>query len=292
MTFPSPSLPPTAGFGLRHPHVLQVIDRPPAVDWVEVHTENYMSPGGPRLRQLEAVRQNHELSLHGVGLSLGSVDEPDAGHLRRIRAVAERFDAAAVSDHIAWVRAPLDSGGASLNDLLPLPCTEEALDVLVRNIGIFQDALGRQVMVENPSMYLEFAGAELGHAEFVAETVRRAGCGLLLDVNNIHVSACNLGFDANDYLDLMPFEAVGEIHLAGHAERETPTGTLLVDDHGSRVRDAVWDLYERAIARTGPVPTLIEWDSCIPELDVLLAETAEAQRRMDALAPAPRQARA
>lgn len=283
MTDISPSLPPTAGFGLRHPHVLQVIDRPPAVDWVEVHTENYMSPGGPRLRQLEAVRERFDLSLHGVGLSLGSVDEPDPGHLRRIRALSDRFRPAAVSDHIAWVRAPLSSGGASLNDLLPLPCTGEALDVLVRNIGIFQDALGRRVMVENPSMYLEFAGGELDHAEFVAEAVRRSGCGLLLDVNNIHVSACNLGFDAADYLDRMPFEAVGEIHLAGHAERETPTGTLLVDDHGSHVRDDVWALYERALERLGPVPTLIEWDTCIPELDVLLAETAEAQRRMDAL---------
>ncbi|PJK29120.1 DUF692 domain-containing protein [Minwuia thermotolerans] len=291
MNPPASSLPPTAGFGLRHPHVLQVIDRPPAVDWVEVHTENYMYPGGPRLRQLEAVRERFDLSLHGVGLSLGSVDEPDRDHLKRIRALADRFRPAAISDHIAWVRAPKAAGGASLNDLLPLPCTEEALETLARNIAIFQDALGRRVMVENPSMYLEFAGAEMDHAEFVAETVRRAGCGLLLDVNNIHVSARNLGFDASDYLDRMPFEAVGEIHLAGHAERETPGGTLLIDDHGSRVRDEVWALYERALDRLGAVPTLIEWDTCIPDLRVILAETAKAQRRMDALA-GPRRATA
>lgn len=278
------SLPPTAGFGLRHPHVLQVIERPPAVDWVEVHTENYMYPGGPRLRQLEAVRERFQLSFHGVGLSLGSVDEPDRDHLKRIRHLVDRFEPAAVSDHIAWVKAPAAAGGASLNDLLPLPCTEEAVAILARNVGIFQDAIGRQVMIENPSMYLEFDGGELDHAAFVAETVRRAGCGLLLDVNNIHVSAANLGFDADDYLDAMPFEAVGEIHVAGHTSRETPGGVLLLDDHGSRVRDEVWRLHDRALAKTGPVATLMEWDTDIPELDVLLEEVASAQRRLDAAA--------
>ncbi|WP_417518961.1 DUF692 domain-containing protein [Minwuia sp.] len=279
------SLPPTAGFGLRHPHVLQVIDRPPAVDWIEVHTENYMSPGGPRLRQLEAIRERFAVSFHGVGLSLGSVDEPDRHHLKRIRALADRFHPAAISDHIAWVRAPRAVGGQSLTDLLPLPCTEEAVATLARNIGIFQDAIGREILIENPSMYLEFAGAEMDHAAFVAETVSRAGCGLLLDVNNIHVSATNLGFEAETYLDAMPFDAVGEIHLAGHTERETPTGTLLLDDHGSRVRPSVWTLYEAAIARTGPVATLVEWDTDIPELDVLLDEVAQAQSRLDALGP-------
>lgn len=278
------SLPPTAGFGLRHPHVLQVIARPPAVDWVEVHTENYMYPGGPRLRQLEAVRERFQLSFHGVGLSLGSVDEPDRDHLKRIRSLVDRFAPAAVSDHIAWVKAPAAAGGASLNDLLPLPCTEEAVAVLARNVGIFQDAIGRQVMIENPSMYLEFAGGELDHAAFVAETVRRAGCGLLLDVNNIHVSATNLGFDADDYLGAMPLEAVGEIHVAGHTSRETPSGVLLLDDHSSRVRDEVWRLYDRALAKTGPVATLMEWDTDIPELDILLKEVASAQTRLDAAA--------
>lgn len=275
------SLPPTAGFGLRHPHVLQVIDRPPAVDWIEVHTENYMMPGGPALRQLQAVRERFQVSFHGVGLSLGSVDEPSRDHLRRIRNLVDRFQPSAVSDHIAWVRAPHTVGGASLNDLLPLPCTEEAVDVLARNVGIFQDAIGRQVMIENPSMYLEFAGAELDHAAFVAETVARAGCGLLLDVNNIHVSASNLGFDAGTYLQAMPFDAVGEIHLAGHTERTTPTGTLLLDDHGSRVRDSVWDLYDAALSQTGAVATLVEWDTDIPELPVLLGEVETAQARLD-----------
>lgn len=275
------SLPPTAGFGLRHPHVLQVIDRPPAVDWIEVHTENYMSPGGPGLKQLHAVREIFDVSFHGVGLSLGSVDEPSREHLQRIRELVDRFQPAAVSDHIAWVRAPQSIGGASLNDLLPLPCTEEAVSVLAHNVGIFQDAIGRQVMIENPSMYLEFAGGELDHAAFVAETVSRAGCGLLLDVNNIHVSASNLGFNADAYLDVMPFDAVGEIHLAGHAERQTPSGTLLLDDHGSRVRGSVWDLYEAALKRSGPVATLVEWDTDIPELPVLLAEVEAAQSRLD-----------
>lgn len=282
------NLPPTAGFGLRHPHVLQVIDRPPAVDWVEVHTENYMYAGGPRLKQLSAIRENHQLSFHGVGLSLGSVDEPDRSHLMRIRSLVDRFEPSAVSDHIAWVRAPRASGGASLNDLLPLPCTDEAVSVMARNIDIFQNAIGRQVLIENPSMYLEFSGADMDHAAFVAEIIARAGCGLLLDVNNIQVSATNLGFDALGYLAAMPFDAVGEIHLAGHAERNTPTGTLLLDDHGSRVRDSVWQLYEAALQRTGPVPTLVEWDTDIPELPVLLAEVSAAQARLDGVDEARR----
>ncbi|MEC9344933.1 MAG: DUF692 domain-containing protein [Pseudomonadota bacterium] len=282
------TLPQTAGFGLRHPHVLQVIDRPPAVDWVEVHTENYMVAGGPLLRQLEAVRDRFALSLHGVGLSLGSVDEPDRGHLDRIRRLERHFAPAAVSDHVAWTHAPAVAGNAGLNDLLPLPCTDEAIEVLARNIGIFQDVLGRQVLVENPSMYLEFAGAEHDHAAFMAEVVRRAGCGLLLDVNNIHVSATNLGFDALDYLARMPFEAVGEIHLAGHASRDVGGRELLIDDHGSRVRPEVWRLFEAALEHTGPVPVLIEWDTDIPGIDVLLDETAAAQARLDRLSGTPR----
>lgn len=286
------SLPPTAGFGLRHPHVLQVIDRPPAVDWVEVHTENYMVSGGPRLRQLAAVRERFALSLHGVGLSLGSVDEPDRDHLARIRRLERRFTPAAISDHVAWTRAPAIAGAAGLNDLLPMPCTEEAVAVLARNIGIFQDAIGRQVLVENPSMYLAFDGAELDHAAFMAEVVRRAGCGLLLDVNNIHVSATNLGFDAGDYLARMPLERTGEIHLAGHASRHSGGRDLLIDDHGSPVRPAVWSLFEAALALTGPVPVLVEWDTDIPDLDVLLAETAAAQSRLDRALATPRRAQA
>lgn len=295
MKGPITSLPPTAGFGLRHPHVLEVIDRPPAIDWVEVHTENYMVAGGPRLAQLDAIRERFALSFHGVGLSLGSVDEPDKAHLKRIRDLVDRYRPAALSDHIAWVRAPAEMAdgaisGASMNDLLPLPCTEEAVTILARNIAIFQDATGCRVMVENPSMYAAFAGAEMDHAAFVAEVVQRAGCGLLLDVNNIHVSAHNLGFDAASYLAAMPFHAVGEIHLAGHAERTDGLGTLLIDDHGSRVRNAVWALYDQAIRATGPVPTLVEWDTEIPALDVLLAEVSTAQNHLDALAETPRAA--
>jgi len=277
------SLPPTAGFGLRHPHVLQVIDRPPAVDWVEVHTENYMADGGPALRQLEAVREHYKLSFHGVALSLGSVDEPDRAHMQRIRDLATRFAPASISEHIAWVRAPASVGGASLNDLLPLPCTDEAVRTMARNIGIFQDALGRQILIENPSMYLEFQGAEMDHAAFVHAVVTEAGCGLLLDVNNIHVSAHNLGFDARAYLDAMPMNAIGEIHLAGHTSRATPSGSLLLDDHGSRVIDPVWELYDRALQATGPVPSLVEWDTDIPELETLLAEVAKAQTFLDGL---------
>ncbi len=278
------SLPPTAGFGLRHPHVLQVIDRPPAIDWIEVHTENYMVQGGPRLRQLDAIAERFRISFHGVGLSLGSVDEPSPDHLKRIRDLARRYRPAALSEHIAWVKGPASIGAPGMNDLLPLPCTEEAVDVLARNIGIFQDVTGCQVMVENPSMYLAFDGDEMDHAALVSETIARARCGLLLDVNNIHVSAHNLGFDARAYLDAMPFASVGEIHLAGHTSRSTPSGPLLLDDHGSRVIPEVWALYESAIARTGAVATLVEWDTDIPELPVLLEEVSKAQTRLDALA--------
>ena len=267
-----------AGIGLRHPHLEDLVERPPAgLAWVEVHTENYMAEGGPRLRQLELVRERYALSFHGVGLSLGSADPPDPAHLARIKALADRFEPALMSEHVAWSV----EGGHYLNDLFPIPYTEEALELVSRNIRVAQDALGRRLLVENPSSYLRFVDSTLPECEFVAELVRRSGCGLLLDVNNVHVSARNHGFDVGDYLATMPGDAVGEYHLAGHAEVEVDGVPLLIDDHASRVAPAVWGLFERALAAFGPRPTLVEWDNAIPPLAVLLEERAAAQGRLE-----------
>jgi uncharacterized protein (UPF0276 family) len=275
---PQPALWTAAGIGLRHPHLAQLIEAPPAgLRWVEVHTENYMADGGPRLRQLELIRERYALSFHGVGLSLGSADPPDAEHLARIRRLAERFEPVLLSEHIAWSV----ENGHYLNDLFPIPYTEEALVIVSRNIRIAQDALARPLMVENPSSYLRFVDSTMPECEFVAELSRRAGCGILLDVNNIHVSACNHGFDTGEYLATIPREAVGEFHLAGHAVSEIDGSTILIDDHASRVIPAVWTLFEATLARIGPRPTLIEWDNAIPPLEVLLEERALAQGRLD-----------
>jgi uncharacterized protein (UPF0276 family) len=267
-----------AGIGLRYLHLGELIERPPAgLAWVEVHTENYMAAGGPRLRQLELVRERYALSFHGVGLSLGSADPPDPAHLARIKALADRFEPALMSEHVAWSV----EGGHYLNDLFPIPYTEEALELVSRNIRVAQDALGRRLLVENPSSYLRFVDSTMPECQFVAELVPRSGCGLLLDVNNVHVSARNHGFDVGEYLAAMPGDAVGEYHLAGHAEVEVDGVPLLIDDHASRVVPAVWDLFERALAAFGPRPTLVEWDNAIPPLAVLLEERAAAQGRLE-----------
>lgn len=272
-------VPVAAGIGLRHPHVAELIERPPAdLLWVEVHTENYMVDGGPRLRQLELIRDHFSLSFHGVGLSLGSADEPDRAHLARIRRLCDRFDPGLVSEHIAWSV----EGGHYLNDLFPIPYTEEALDTVARNIRIAQDALGRRIMIENPSSYLRFLDSTMPECRFVAELAARADCDLLLDVNNIHVSAHNHGFAVDDYLAAIPAGRVKELHLAGHARVEVDGELLLIDDHASQVIPEVWALYERTLAAIGRRPTLIEWDNDIPPLSLLMGERAQAQARLDA----------
>lgn len=266
-----------AGIGLRHPHVALLIEEPQAdLAWVEVHTENYMAEGGPRLRQLELIRERYALSFHGVGLSLGSADPPDLAHLARVRRLVDRFAPALLSEHIAW---SIESGHY-LNDLFPIPYTEEALSVVARNVAIAQDALGRRLMVENPSSYLRFVDSTMPECEFVAELARRADCGILLDVNNIHVSAHNHGFDVTDYLNAIPSALIGEFHLAGHATCEVEGRPLLIDDHASRVDEQVWGLFDATLERYGPRPTLIEWDNGIPPLPVLLDERTAAQRRL------------
>ncbi|WP_448203841.1 MNIO family bufferin maturase [Azospirillum sp. sgz302134] len=271
---PSPSIPPRAGVGLRHRHVADFLTAPPDVAWIEVHSETYLAAGGPRLRALEAIRRDFPLSCHGVGLSLGSADGVDPRHLERLAVLYARLQPELVSDHLAWSSA----GGAYLNDLLPLPYTEEALETVRRNVEQVQEALKRPILVENPSRYLSFAQSTIPEPEFLAELARRTGCGLLLDVNNIHVSAHNVGLDPLHCLSALPAGAVGEIHVAGHAVHDTGRGTLLIDDHGSTVADPVWDLLAEALRRTGPRPVLVEWDTRVPELPVLLAEAVRADR--------------
>ncbi len=234
--------------------------------------------GGPTPAILDDVRQHYPISLHGVGLSLGSVDPLSADHLARIRALIDRFRPGLVSEHLSW--SVVD--GVYLADLLPLPMTEEALDVVCRNVEHAQYVLKRQLLVENPSSYLRYRHSTIPEWEFLAAVAQRTGCGLLCDVNNIYVSCCNHGWSASDYLAALPRQAIGEIHLAGHAVREFHDGRVLrIDDHGSKVSAAVWALYAEAVARFGCVPTLIEWDTDVPPLQVLITEARSAQDVLD-----------
>jgi len=261
------------GIGLRAPHVAEVLATRPPIAWLEAHAENYMG-GGSALRDLEVLRRDYPLSLHGVGLSLGSADGLDARHLSRLRALVERVQPRLVSEHLSWSIA----GGAYLNHLLPLPYTAESLALIAVHVEQVQAVLRRRILIENPSSYLRFRDSTIAEAEFLAELARRTGCGLLCDVNNIYVSAENVGLDAERYLDTLPAWAIGEIHLAGHSVNDADGRPILIDDHGSRVTEGVWALYARALARFGPVPTLIEWDTNLPPLAVLLEEAATADR--------------
>jgi uncharacterized protein (UPF0276 family) len=269
----SSPLPPAAGIGLRSPHVRQVQDERPAVPWLEIHSENYYVDGGPALATLERIRHDYPLSLHGVGMSLGSTDPLDRTHLAKLARLIERTEPALVSEHLCWSGV----GGRVLNDLLPLAYTEEALAHVCARVAEVQDVLGRTILIENVSSYLAFAEATIPEWEFVAALARRTGCKLLCDVNNIYVNAMNHGFDADAYLAALPSEAIAEIHLAGFEA----TPICLVDTHGAPVAPPVWALYRRAIARFGPVPTLIEWDTDIPPLAMLLAEAATAQQILE-----------
>ena len=268
------SLPAAAGIGLRAPHVAAVERERPGVAWLEVHSENYYAGGGPALAALDRIRRDYPLSLHGVGMSLGSADPLDRAHLAKLRRLIARSAPALVSEHLCWSGV----GGRSLNDLLPLPYTEEALDHVCTRVAEVQDAIGRELAVENVSSYLAFAESTIPEWEFVATVARRTGCKLLLDVNNVYVNAVNHGFDAGAYVAAIPREAVAEIHLAGFTQR----GALLIDTHGAPVAPDVWALYARALERFGPVPTLVEWDVDIPPLATLVAEAATAQAMIEA----------
>ena len=266
------TVPAAAGIGLRFQHHRAVLETRPAVAWLEVHTENYMG-GGPSIRTLEAIRHDYPVSLHGVGLSLGSADGLDEAHLERIREVVRRIQPGLVSEHLSWSVV----AGTYLADLLPLPMTEEALAIVCRHVEQTQDWLQRRILVENPSSYLRYSHSTIPEWDFLAAVAQRTGCGILCDVNNIYVSACNHGWDASTYLAALPKGAVGEIHLAGHTLKQIENGqSLCIDDHGSRVAPAVWALYAQALARFGRVSTLVEWDTNLPPLDVLLDEAAQA----------------
>lgn len=262
----------TAGLGLKPRHYEEARDCPAAGLWFEVHPENYLVDGGPRLAWLHAIRDRHPVSLHGVALSLAADAPPDPAHLARLKTLADRIDPALVSEHLAWSAWR----GTYLPDLLPFPRTQEALVRICANVSAAQDALGRRLAVENPSHYLRIDGHEYGEIDFLAELSRRTGCGLLLDVNNVHVSANNLGFDPVQYIDDFPAAAVMEIHLAGHSRDPELGERLLVDSHDAPVSEAVWALYARLVARIGPRPTLIERDDQLPEFRALLQERDRA----------------
>ena len=263
---------PSAGLGLKPSHFAEALAAPADGLWFEVHPENYMVAGGPRLRWLEAIRARHPLSLHGVALSLASDGASDEAHLARFAELVRRFEPALVSEHLAWST----SQGAYLPDLLPFPRTSEALARIAGNVGRVQDALGRRIAIENPSHYLALEGHAWDEIGFLAELARRSGCGLLLDVNNVFVSARNLGGSAESYVDAFPGELVMEVHLAGHSADPALGLALLVDSHDAPVAPEVWALYERLIARIGPRPTLIERDDYLPGFAELMAERATA----------------
>lgn len=280
-------VPARAGVGLKPQHAETVLGGRPDVGFFEVHAENYMGAGGPPHRLLEAVRDRYPLSVHGVGMSIGGPDPLDRAHLARLRAVVERYRPGLVSEHLAWST----HDGAFLNDLLPVPLTVAVLDRVAAHVAEVQDALGRPVLIENPSSYLAFAESAIPETEFLGRLAERTGCGLLLDVNNVRVSATNLGYDPVGYLDAFPVEHVGEIHLAGYDEEvEADGGRLLIDAHGSPVRPDVWPLFHHALALTGPVPTLIEWDNAIPDWPTLHAEAQAADAVLAGYAGGPRQA--
>ena len=264
----------TAGIGLRPPHYQAILAQQPAVSFLEVHSENFFGDGGQPLKYLARFREDYPISTHGVGLSLGSTDPLDGDHLKKLKRLVDRIDPVLVSEHLCWVGV----NDRFLNDLLPLPYTAESLEHVVRRVGEVQDFIKRPILIENISSYLEFVESTIPEWEFVRDVASRAGCQILLDVNNIHVNAVNHDFDAFTYLDTIAPGSVGEIHLAGFQD----TGEVLIDTHGSTVCDEVWRLYKYAVQRFGNVPTLIEWDTDIPELSILLGEAEKANRILEA----------
>jgi uncharacterized protein (UPF0276 family) len=266
-------LPPGAGVGFKPEHFDAISRDAPPLAFFEVHAETYMGDGGRPHAQLAFVRERFALSIHGVGLSIGGEEPLDKAHLARLRSLIDRYQPESFSEHLAWS----SHGGAFFNDLLPVPYTVETLSRITRHIDQVQDTLSRRMLLENPSTYVRFEESTIHEVEFLAALVARTGCGLLLDVNNVFVSAINHGTDARAYLTNFPFEAVGEIHLGGHDDDTDDAGApLLIDAHGSPVADPVWTLFEEVIARTGPLPSLVEWDNDVPEWPVLRAEAQRA----------------
>ena len=270
-------IPDRAGIGLRAAHYRDVLESLPSVGWLEVHSENYFGEGGAPLYYLDRIRAHYPLSLHGVGLSLGSTDPLDVGHLAKLKALIERFEPGLVSDHLSWSSV----NGLHFNDLLPLPYTEESLAHVARRVLIVQQHLGHRLLVENPSTYAQFAESCIPEAEFLAELARRTGCGILLDVNNVYVSACNHRLDPRRYIDSIPARHVAEIHLAGFTRNGADGAEILIDTHSRPVAAEVWALFAHAVERFGPRPTLVEWDADLPPLAMLAAEAGHAQALLE-----------
>jgi uncharacterized protein (UPF0276 family) len=267
-----------AGTSFKAEHLNVILADGPMRGFFEVHAENYMGAGGPPHRSLERIRREHPLSLHGVCMSIGGPQPLDQAHLRRFRALVQRYEPELVSEHLAWSTHQ----SIFFNDLLPLPYTKATLDLVCSHIDRMQEAIGRRILLENPSTYVAFSSSTLGETDFLRAVVKRTGCGLLLDINNVFVSATNHGNSALDYLASFPLDSVGEIHLAGHTEQTDDEGDrLLIDSHDGPVADAVWKLYATIILRSGPLPTLIEWDSKVPDWPILRAEAAAAQFILD-----------
>lgn len=271
------ALPSRGGVGLKPQHYRTIFDTRPDMGFFEVHAENYMGAGGPPHRYLTAIRQDYPLSLHGVGLSIGAARDLDRDHLARLKALVDRYQPGMFSEHLAW--SSHDAG--FLNDLLPVPYTDETLSRVCQHVDEVQTALGRQMLLENPSTYLVFTESTHAEIDFIAEVVRRTGCGLLLDVNNVHVAAANQLWDPALYIESYPLAHVQEIHLAGYAPEVDEAGRpLLIDSHDRPVDNAVWQLFARTIALTGPLPTLIEWDAEVPDWGTLAAEARQAEAIM------------
>lgn len=266
------SAPRRAGVGLRGVHHADWLEHRPACGWLEAHAENYFAEGGPLPALLGTLHRDYPLSLHGVGLGLAGPEPLDQAHLARLKSLVDRHQPEVVSEHLCWGAA----GGVHFNDLLPIPFTHESLDLVCARVGQLQETLGRTVLIEHLASYLRFAEDEISEPQFLAQLVQRTGCGLLLDLNNLYVNACNHGFDAHDFLAELPAEAIGEIHLAGHTQSIVDGESVLIDTHGSTVCAEVWQLYREAVQRFGARPTLIEWDTDVPALEVLLAEAARA----------------
>jgi uncharacterized protein (UPF0276 family) len=284
LRFPALPVANSAGTSFKHEHLNAILAESPQAGFFEVHAENYMGAGGPPHQALERIRRDHPVSLHGVCMSIGGPQPLDRAHLARFRALVQRYEPALVSEHLAWSTHET----TYFNDLLPLPYTQATLAHVCEHIDEVQDAIGHRILIENPSTYVAFASSTMSETEFIRAIARRTGCGLLLDVNNVFVSATNHGYAALDYLADFPLAEVGEIHLAGHAEQSDDEGErLLIDSHDGPVADAVWTLYEIVIARRGPIPTLIEWDSNIPAWPILRAQAAAAQAILDRFVSAP-----
>ena len=263
---------PLIGIGLRAPHLDYFLTEPAQLSWLEIHSENYFKPDSIARQQLRKIRQQYQISCHGIGLSLGSVERINRQHLQQLGSLVNEIEPILVSDHLSWS----ENGGHYFNDLLPLPYTEEALDVFCRNVLEVQDALKRPMLIENPSSYLKFTHSTITEWDFLAEVQQRTQCRLLLDFNNIHVSAFNHGFTAHQYLQGIPADAVDEIHLAGFTVKQLDKGEIWIDTHSRPVSDEVWQLFQSWVAQHGARHTLIEWDLDIPEPDVLLSEAAKA----------------